>query len=57
MITATTLKKTVSRAVKGSASWKALPRACSSVTPVKDVASDYDGQADQAHRRQMQSQT
>ncbi len=38
MITATMEKKTVSSAVKGSASVNALPMACSSVTPVKVVA-------------------
>ncbi|MOA06592.1 hypothetical protein D3C78_1262390 [compost metagenome] len=38
MITATMAKKTASRAVKGSASVKALPIACSSVTPVNEVA-------------------
>ncbi|MNT27039.1 hypothetical protein D3C72_1626500 [compost metagenome] len=38
MITATTVKNTVSRAVKGKASWKALPMACSSVTPHREVA-------------------
>ena len=42
--------------MKGSASWKALPRACSSGDAGEGRGEHDDGQADQAHGGQMQGQ-